>query len=45
MVCKIFFAPNYQMFQKSLDEERKQIARQLQANTITACFKCAIKNN
>ena len=31
MVYKIFFAPNSPIFKKSLDEERKQSARQLQS--------------
>ena len=30
MVCELFFAPNFPIFQKSLDKERKQLARQLQ---------------
>ena len=31
MVCKMFFAQNSTIFRKSLDEERKQISKELQS--------------
>ena len=36
MVCEFFFASKYPIFQKSLDKERKQIAKQ--GNSKALCF-------